>query len=189
MSDAAHPQGTIPIAVLARSYPPATKWGERVLDPSALMLPAPPLAPRSRLSTSQTGVETWFIATVPLVLHPGDADNLRSNLAMAPPRLWVSLSDADRPDRVEVRMITADPFEGEAMATDPALRVAALPMPEALIEHVTAFAALFPEGEKFRKKKRMGIEAEDPGLLAPRILPGGYSPGPRARPRREGSGQ
>lgn len=186
---AVHPEGTIPLAVLARSFPPASRWASRVLEPSSLMLPAPPLSPRSRLSTGQDGVETWFIETVALVLHPGDADNMRLNLAMAPPRIWVALADADDPARASVRAVSADPFEGEAMATDPSLKVGALPMPPALAAHVAAFAALFPEGEKFRKKKRSGIEAEDPGLLAPRILPGGYSPGPKARPRRDEGGE
>lgn len=188
MSETAIPTGTIALAILARSYPPATRWAGRVLEPSSLMMPAPPLTPRSKLGTGQNGVETWFVETVPLVLHPGDADNMRQNLAMVPPRIWVALVDADQPERASVRAVSADPFEGEAMATDPSLTVAALPMTPALIAHITAYVALFPEGEKFRKKKRLGIEAEDPGLLAPRILPGGYSPGPQARPRRDGEG-
>ncbi|WP_028029191.1 DUF3305 domain-containing protein [Gemmobacter nectariphilus] len=170
---------TIPLAVLARSFPPPTRWAGRVLHPSSLMMPPPPLGPRSRMATTQDGVETWFIGPATLVLHPGDAANMRQNLAMAPPRIWVSLANADDPARVAIHTVTADPFEGEAMATDPDLTVAALPMPPDLREHIAAFAALFPEEERFRKKRRSSIEAEDPGLIAPRILPGGYRPGGR----------
>ena len=154
------------------------------MQPSSLMLPAPPLVPRTRMAVTQDGVETWFIATVPLVLHPGDADNMRMSLVMSPPRIWVALSGADDTARVAVVAVSADPFEGEAMATDPSLTVAALPMPPGLRDHIADYAAQFPEGERFRKKKRSSIEAEDPGLLAPRILPGGYRPGPARRGQR-----
>lgn len=173
----AHPP--ISVAVLARSWPPATRWGGRILQPSALMMPAPPLAPRTRMSVTPEGVETWFMGVVELELHPGDAANLRANLAMSPPSLWVSLANAEDPARAAVHMLTADPFEGEAMATDPGLTVAALPMPPVLVEHIRQFAGLFPVEERFRKKRRSGIEAEDPSLSAPRILPGGYRPGQR----------
>lgn len=173
------PEGTIALAIIARSFPPATRWAGRVLQPSSLMMPAPPLVPRSRMATAHDGVETWFLGTVALTLHPGDSANMRQNLLMDPARIWVALSDADDPVRVAVRAVTADPFEGEALATDPSLTVAALPMPPVLRDHIAAYAAQFPEEERFRKKKRSGIEAEDPGLLAPRILPGGYRPGPR----------
>ena len=173
----AHPP--IPVAVIARSWPPATKWGARVLQPALLMMPAPPLPPRSLMSRSESGVETWFMGVHQLQLHPGDAANLRANLAMSPPSLWVSLSHADDPEKAELHLVTADPFEGEAMATDPGLRVERLPMPDVLIAHISEFAALFPEEERFRKKRRSGIEAEDPSLSAPRILPGGHRPGQR----------
>lgn len=178
------PPDAIPLAIIARSFPPATRWAGRVLQPSSLMLPAPLLTPRSRMATGQDGIETWFIGITALPLHPGDAANMRQNLRMEPPRIWVALSGADDPITVAVHCVSADPFEGEAMATDPSLTVAALPMPPALRDHIAAFAALFPEEERFRKKKRSGIEAEDPGLLAPRILPGGYRPFAR-----RGSGQ
>ena len=166
----------IPLAIIARSFPPATRWAGRVLQPSSLMLPAPQLTPRSLMATSQDGIETWFIGVTALTLHPGDAANMRQNLRMDPPRIWVSLANAEDPARVTIHSVSADPFEGEAMATDPALTVDALPMPPALCDHIAAFAALFPEEERFRKKKRSGIEAEDPGVIAPRILPGGYRP-------------
>ena len=180
------PSGAIPLAIIARSFPPATRWAGRVLHPCSLMLPAPQLPPRSRMATGQDGVEIWFIGAAALTLHPGDAGNMRQNLRMEPARIWVALSEAADPVRVTVHSVSADPFEGEAMATDPALTVAALPMPPALRDHIAAFAALFPEEERFRKKKRSGIEAEDPGLLAPRILPGGYRPSARRGPRQGG---
>lgn len=178
----------IPLAVLARSWPPTSAWSSRLLAPSSLMMPAPPLPPRRLMGTTLEGVETWFIGPAALVLHPGDADNLRSNLAMQPPRIWVSLAEAHDPARVRIVTITADPFEGEAMATDPSLSVAALPMPPALCAHVAEFAALFPPGEPFRKKRRSGVEAEEVGSRrAPRILPGGFRPGPAVgRPRGPG---
>ena len=169
----------IPLGLIARSWPPANAWATRMLHPAALMLPAAPLAAGTRMSVTPEGVETWYLGTHMLVLHPGDASNMRQNLRMEPPRLWVGLAHADDPARVEVRLLTADPFEGEAAATDPGLNVGTLAMPPALVEHIAAFAALFPEEERFRKKRRSGIEAEDPSLHAPRILPGGYRPGDR----------
>lgn len=182
-------QQNLLLAVLARSFPPATKWAGRVLHPSALMMPAPPLTPRSLMSTDQAGVETWFVASTVLTLHPGDAGNMRRNLEMEVARIWISLRDADDPAKVAVHALSADPFEGEAMATDPGLTVAALPMPAALRAHIAAYAALFPDHEPFRKKKRSGIEAEDPGLKAPRILPGGYQPSAGRRRRGDDDGE
>ncbi len=172
---------SIPLAVIARSFPSATRWSGRILQPVSLMLPAPPLPARSRMATSQDGIETWFVGVAALLLHPGDAANMRQNLRMQPPQIWVALTGADNPGKVTISAISADPFEGEALATDPALTVGALPMPPELRDHIAEFSALFPEEERFRKKRRSSIEAEDPGLLAPRILPGGFRPGQRRR--------
>ncbi|MFC7705910.1 DUF3305 domain-containing protein [Plastorhodobacter daqingensis] len=162
------PRETIKVGVLAQSRPPVSRWGERILRPLALLPLVPATAPGTLLS-DEDGIETWYLGPHELVLHSGDTAYYRDNLAAARPAVWVALQDAQSPARARVHMVTADPYEGEGLASDTALLVEAVPIPDALRSALASFVAQHHVELEFKKRKRKPVDlTTDP--RAPRIL-------------------
>lgn len=151
------------VAVLGVSHPPANIWAKRHVRPKALMADIPALE-QGALMAEQGEVRTYYMGDHAVVLHSGETMHYIDNLRAACPSLWVSC-DAD-----EVRLVTADPYEGEAMASDPERIVEALPMPAAVMQSIAAFIAAHHVDEVFYKRKRVpATSTHDP--RAKRILP------------------
>ncbi|MDO9526889.1 MAG: DUF3305 domain-containing protein [Gemmobacter sp.] len=159
------PRETVRIGIIGRSYPPQSRWGERVLRPAALLLDIPELVPGSLMS-DMGGVQTVWLGDHALTLYHTETSHYRSNLVAAVPAVWVSLSEGI------VQAVTLDPYEGESLASDPARLVEALEMPLLLRAQVADFIDRYHVEETFKKRKRApaSIESQsDP--RAPRILP------------------
>lgn len=165
------------LGVLARRRPPANRWSRGSLTPSAVLSPAPPLPPRSRVS-AEGGVEVWYLDAAELLLHPGDAGHYRDNLASGRPALWVAL-DGAVPETARIRAVTADPYEGEGLAGDVALVVEAVEMPAALLAPIGAFVAAHFVEIPFKKRKRRPADPNALSARAPRILQPDQKWGPR----------
>lgn len=157
------PREVLRIGVIARSHPPATQWGERVLRPLAVLAQPVPMAAGTLMSEID-GVRTVYLGDHGLILHHGDAEHYITNLSTGRPSIWVSL-DAD-----EVHLVTADPYEGEALAGDPARVVDVVAMPPEVAAAVAAFAAAHHRPEPFVKRKRKPASGEEADPRAPRIL-------------------
>ncbi len=156
------PREVVRVAVLGVSHPPANKWAKRIVRPAAIMADIPALE-CGALMAEKAEVRTYYMGDHGVVLHSGETAHYIDNLRAAQPSLWVSC-DAD-----EVRLVTADPYEGEAMASDPERLVEALAMPQAFAERIAAFIAAHHVHEEFHKRKRTPATTEhDP--RAPRIL-------------------
>jgi hypothetical protein len=156
------PREVLRVAVTGVSYPPANKWATRRLYPAAVMAEVPTLE-RGLLMAEQGEVRTYYMGDHALVLHSGETAHYIDNLRAAKPSLWVSC------DKDEVQLVTADPYEGEAMASDPELMVEALAMPPAVARMIEAFVAQHHKSEEFHKRKRVpATSVHDP--RAPRIL-------------------
>jgi hypothetical protein len=122
-----------------------------------------PTLERGLLMAEQGEVRTYYMGDHALVLHSGETAHYIDNLRAAKPSLWVSC------DKDEVQLVTADPYEGEAMASDPELMVEALAMPPAVARMIEAFVAQHHKSEEFHKRKRVpATSVHDP--RAPRIL-------------------
>jgi hypothetical protein len=68
-----------------------------------------------------------------------------------------------------VRLVTVDPYEGEALASDPERMVEALAMPPSVMARVQAFIEAHHVDELFHKRKRVpATSPKDP--RSPRIL-------------------
>lgn len=156
------PREVLRVAVLGVSHPPANKWATRRVQPAALMADIPDLE-KGTLMTQQGEVKTYYMGDHAVVLHSGETAHYMNNLRAAQPSLWVSC------DGGEVSLVTADPYEGEAMASDTERLVEALPMPLAVARRIEAFIATHHVDEVFYKRKRVpASSAQDP--RAPRIL-------------------
>ena len=162
------PKEILRLGVLAQLRPPVTRWSTGELRP-LMVLPSEPAAlPGTRLS-SENGVETWYLGARDLVLWSGDASHHRDNLTSGRPAVWVALRGTD-PARAEVIAVTADPYEGEGLASDPELIVDAVPMPDAVARAVAAFADAHFFEMPFKKRKRLPADPNVFEARAPRIL-------------------
>lgn len=152
------------VGVVARSYPPVSVWGGRVLRPFAVLPDLPDLSPGTQMSAIG-GIETVYLGDHALVLYSGETGHYRSNLSAARPSVWVAL------DGAQVLVATVDPHEGESLASDPGRVVEAVPMPDPVQAALQAFVAAHHVEEVFvkRKRKPAAIQtATDP--RAPRVL-------------------
>ncbi len=162
------PRKILRLGVLALRRPPVTRWGTGELLPLAV-LEQEPETPVHTLLSRENGVETWYLGARGLELWPGDTGHHRDNLESGRPTVWVALRGAD-PAKAEVVCLTADPYEGESLATDPDLIVEAVPMPDAVREVIQAFIDAYHVEIPFKKRKRLPADPNALVAHAPRIL-------------------
>ena len=138
-------------------------WLGFVWLPSAALAAAPAAAPWTRLSFDGEE-ETFYAGAASLGLFGSETAHYRDNLASGRPSLWVSLRPVGS-DEVELGTVTADPYEGEAMAEGVGEIVEAVPMPAEIEERVAAFVAEFHVERAFFKRRR---DRADPQAMARR---------------------
>ena len=156
------------VSVLAVRRPPVTRWGKGELRPLAV-LDSEPATRANTLVTTEAGVETWYLGGRDLVLWSGDTAHHRDNLMSGRPALWVALRGAD-PACAEVACVTADPYEGEGLASDLALIVDIVPMPAAILDIVADFVTAHHVEMPFKKRKRVPADPDAFTARAPRVL-------------------
>ena len=156
------PKTAFRVAIVGVSYPPANKWARRSLRPAAVLADLPTLDPGT-VMTEHNDVRTIYLGDHAVQLHSGETRHYIDNLAAAQPSLWVAM------DETKVQIVTADPYEGEALASDTERMVEALPMPPVIAARIRFFADTHHVEEEFYKRKRTPATSDqDP--RAPRIL-------------------
>ncbi len=156
-------QERLRLGVVAMRRPPVTRWGKGELRPTGVLPQEPDTAPHTLIAGSE-GIETWYLGAADMVLWTGDTGHHRDNLVSGRPSIWVVLR-GDAPERTEVVCVTADPYEGEGYASDTALIVEAVPMPESVLRFIADFVATHHVEIPFKKRKR---SPQDPNALTPR---------------------
>ena len=175
------PRETLRFGVLAQRRPPVTRWGAGELRPLAVLPAEPATAPHTAVSTGG-GTETWYLGARDLTLWSGDTGHYRDNLSSGRPSVWVALRGLD-PLRSEIVCLTADPYEGEGLASDLDLIVEAVPMPDAVQARIIAFVAAHHVEVPFKKRKRLPADPNAMVSRAPRVLqPGEKWEARRGRP-------
>lgn len=162
------PREILRFGVLAQRRPPVTRWGTGELRPLAVLPAEPAAAPHTAIST-EGGTETWYLGGRDLTLWSGDTGHYRDNLSSGRPSVWVALRGAD-PLRSEIVCLTADPYEGEGLASDLDLIVEAVPMPDAVQARIIAFVAAHHVEVPFKKRKRLPADPNAMVSRAPRVL-------------------
>jgi hypothetical protein len=171
------PRQTLRLGVLARRTPPASRWSQGGLTPSAVLIPEVPLPPRTRVS-AEDGVEIWYLGAADLTLYSGDTAHHRDNLVSGRPSVWVALRGIE-PETAGIVCLTADPYEGEGYATDESLTVESVAMPAVLTDIVAGFIAAHHVEIPFKKRKRQPADPNAMQSQAPRILPPDQKWGPK----------
>lgn len=149
-------------------------WAGHAWLARAVLPAAPEAEPGTRLG-ADADEERFYAGPAELTLHPSATAHYRDNLQAAQPSLWVALKvRAD--EAAEVVTVTADPYEGEALAEAVGELIEAVPMPAEIRAGVAAFVEAFHVERPFLKRER---DRADPEALGRR----------RGGRRREGGGE
>ena len=136
-------------------------WADHAWLPYGVLPAAPDAAPWTRLDTGDEG-DLYYAGASEVALHIAETGHYRDNLVSGRPSLWVVLRPVAGDD-YEVAMVTADPYEGEALVTGMGEIVEAVPMPPEIQDKIAAFVETFYVERQFFKRKR---NRADPEALA-----------------------
>ncbi|SES79413.1 DUF3305 domain-containing protein [Oceanicella actignis] len=149
------PAATIPVGVVLRRTPGATRWARWNWRVAALLPGAGP-ADWRELRREGEAVE-YHAATVDMELHRADAEAYMVSLNMAQPTAFVILrpeEDPDAPHEWRVHAVTASAYEAQDHQDGGDELVEPAPMPPALAEFVRAFCAAHHRETPFVKRRR-----------------------------------
>lgn len=126
-------------------------WGGVTWAPVAILAAAPALQPGSFISRAEVD-ELYYAGSMTLELHASETAHYRDNLQSGRPSVWIALTcEAEFP---LVNCVTADPYEGEALAEIYGEGLDAVPMPPAIRDDIADFVAAYHVERVFVKRKR-----------------------------------
>lgn len=138
-------------------------WASHAWLPRAVLPQVPEAAPWTPLDAGDDE-ETFYAGAAEVSLHAGETAHYRDNLSSGRPSLWVVLQSGPG-ERCELLHVTADPYEGEALAGEIGSIVEPVPMPADVQRKLAAFFEVFHVEREFVKRKR---DRADPEALARR---------------------
>jgi len=138
-------------------------WADHAWLPRAVLPAAPAAAPWTPLGRDGPD-ELFYAGPFELRLHPSETSHYRDNLHSGRPSLWVALRPIGG-DEYAISTVTADPYEGEALAEGIGEIIEAVPMPQEIQAGLSAFFEAFHVERPFFKRKR---DRADPNALARR---------------------
>lgn len=171
MDDDAHdPIATLPLGVVLRRTPGATRWAKWAWRASAVLPGAGP-ADWRELRREGDAVE-YHAATETLELHRAETEGYMVSLAMKVPSVFVILTpDLDVDRGLKVHKVTASAYEAQMYQDGGDEIVEPVPMPPALHAFIQDFCARRHVEQPFVKRKRGKAEpgAAEDGIGDPRI--------------------
>jgi mannose-6-phosphate isomerase-like protein (cupin superfamily) len=139
-------------------------WQSYAWLPLAALPAAPDLPVGTRLG-AHTDEEHFYAGSATVTLNASETGHYADNLTAAQPSLWVVLRPVGDAE-VEVVSVTADPYEGEALAESMGEIVEAVPMPIDVQAWVRSFFEAFHVERQFFKRKRDRADPEALGRRA-----------------------
>ncbi len=136
-------------------------WADHAWVPHSVLPAVPSAAPWTSLGMDGDD-ELFYAGPAVLTLHAAETAHYRDNLASGRPSLWVSLRLLGA-DACEIRGVTANPYEGEALTEGIGGIVEAVPMPTEIQAKVAAFFGMFHVERPFIKRKRNRADPAMPG--------------------------
>jgi len=161
---AAEPLARLAVGVVIERRSAKSAWAAFIWRPSAVLAGEPDAAPWTLLE-AQADRTTFYAGAGEVLLYRSDTASYRDNLATGEPMLWAVMRPTGGEPPFAVVTVTADPSEGEALATIGTDLVEALPMPGPIRDAVEAFVAEHHVEHAFAKRKR---DRADPEALARR---------------------
>jgi hypothetical protein len=162
---AAEPLARIRVGVVVERRKAKSTWADFLWRPISVLAGEPDAAPWTLLD-SDADCATFYAGTAEIDLYRSDCGYYRDNLAAEAPKLWAALRATGADPPFAIVTVTADPSEGEALATSGTDLVEALPMPPSIHSAIAAFVAEYHvEDASFSKRVR---DRADPEALARR---------------------
>lgn len=163
---------TIPLGVVLRRRPGATRWAKWAWNAVAVLPYAGPGG--FRVLREESDVTDFHAATVPMELHRADVDSYRTSLMMKPPSVFVVLSrgaDAGNEHGIGVHAVTASADLGQNYQDSGEVIVETVAMPEGLVGLVADFCDAHYKETPFKKRRRDRIDTDltEDGIGDPRI--------------------
>jgi hypothetical protein len=140
-------------------------WADHAWLPHSVLPAAAAAAPWTSLGPEGAD-EMFYAGPFELRLHPSETAHYRDNLASGRPSLWVALRPIGGEEH-EIATVTADPYEGEALAEGIGEIIEAVPMPAEIQAKVAAFFARHHVERPFIKRKRDRADPEALGRRGP----------------------
>jgi hypothetical protein len=131
---------TIPVGVTVERRKGKSPWASELWRPISVFDGVPAAAPWAIISVA-VDVTTFYAGKALIALYRTETDNYRNNLASGSPLLWVILRHTADGSTVELRGVTADPAEGEALTGAGDDLVESVPMPASIGEKLKTFIA------------------------------------------------
>ena len=155
------PEGWFEVGVVIAKRKLKGPWADHAWLPHSVLPAAPAAAPWTKLG-GNAEEELYYAGSFQVALHPGETAHYRDNLTSGRPSLWVALRPVAG-EEYEIATVTADPYEGEALAGAIDEIVEPVPMPPEIQAKIAAFFEAFHVERQFFKRKR---ERADPEALA-----------------------
>ena len=149
------------VGVLIAKRKLKSPWADHAWLPHGVLPAVPDTPPGTKLS-ADVEEEIYYAGPAEVSLHSSETAHYRDNLTSGRPALWVSLRPVGGDD-YEVASVTADPYEGEALAGAIGEIVEPVPMPPDIQTRIAAFFDAFHVERQFFKRKR---DRADPEALA-----------------------
>jgi hypothetical protein len=159
------PLARICVGVIVERRKAKSAWADFLWRPISVLAGEPAAAPWTLLDGDAERT-TFYAGSAEIELYRSDCGAYRDNLATEAPKLWAALRTTGADPPFLVVAVTADPSEGEALATSGTDLVEALPMPPSIHSAIAAFLAEHQvEDAAFSKRVR---DRADPEALARR---------------------
>lgn len=163
---------SIPLGVVVRRQPGASRWAKWVWRATAVLPGAGPAT--WKVLAEDGGITDYHAATVPLQLHRADTEAYKVGLSSHPPRVWVVLRRAETPTgphEYDVHVVTASAYEAQDYLDAGDDLVEAVEAPPGLVAFIRDFVDRHHVEEVFVKRQRtphMRERVED-GIGDPRV--------------------
>ena len=159
------PLARISVGVVVERRKAKSVWTDFLWRPISVLAGEPDAAPWTLLD-GDADCTTFYAGAAEIELYRSDCGSYRDNLATEAPKLWAALRETGTDPPFAITAVTADPSEGEALATSGTDLVEALPMPASIHSAIVTFVAEHHvEDGSFSKRVR---DRADPEALARR---------------------
>ncbi len=165
------PNATMPLGIVMRKTPGATRWAKWGWKAVAVL---PGAAPADWLELRHEGEAVEYHAgTLPLNLYRGEAEAYLAGISVRDPSVYaIFQSNGPSPDLpLRLHLVTASPYEAQDYMDSGEEVVEKIPMPPALVDWVRAFVADHYEAEAFVKRRRdmQRVDTKQEGKGDPRV--------------------
>ncbi|MEM9249464.1 MAG: DUF3305 domain-containing protein [Pseudomonadota bacterium] len=161
------PDLTVPVGIVLRRTPGATRWAKYAWKAVAILPGAAP-ADWQELRRDGAAVE-YHAATVPLEFWRSDTEAYCTALSAQVPTVGIVMSDAGA--RMEILLATASPYEAQDYLDSGEEVVELVPMPPTLVALIRDFIAEHHHEEPFvkRRRDRTRVDLREDGIGDARI--------------------